>query len=327
MASSFYETIKKYIPVQPDLVQARQYQRKHDFHIAKSDDEKQYIFGWAQVANNEDGSVIEDWQGDIISPEDLEQTAYSYVLDFRDTGERHDPALRKKGKLIESCVFTKEKMRAIGIPDGSIPEGWWAGFHIEDPDAWAKIKSGEYQMFSVEGTGERVPIDDKTVEKSHSAVSFLTTLEKFLKPVKKRLTFKDNVVKYNLSYLSKGNPNHDKKGRFASGGKGTISAIGANKFKIGFKPSNLKTHYAKHKKEYPGLTEKQYADRALELIQKPCKDNIKGYYTKQNRIVRYDVDTEDFVSGHPEKGIATLMNLKNDGGIKRFMYLQKRDKK
>ena len=47
-------------------------------------------------------------------------------------------------------------MSALGIPDGTIPEGWWVGFRVSDPDVWEKVKDGTYKMFSIEGTGERV---------------------------------------------------------------------------------------------------------------------------------------------------------------------------
>ena len=78
--------------------------------ISKQDEDQQIIFGWANVAVKKSGEQIVDWQGDSIDPEELEKAAYEHVLEFRETGERHDPALRSKGRLIESVVFTKEKM-------------------------------------------------------------------------------------------------------------------------------------------------------------------------------------------------------------------------
>lgn len=32
--------------------------------------------------------------------------------------------------LIESMVFTKEKMQLLNIPEGTLPEGWWIGFKV-----------------------------------------------------------------------------------------------------------------------------------------------------------------------------------------------------
>ena len=133
--------------------------------ITKQNEDQQIIFGWANVAVNKSGEQLVDWQGDMIDPEELEKAAYEHVLEFRETGERHDPALRSKGRLIESVVFTKEKMAAMGIPDGTVPEGWWVGYKIDDSDTWSKIKKGEYRMFSIDGSGRRTPIDD-TVSKA-----------------------------------------------------------------------------------------------------------------------------------------------------------------
>ena len=126
-----------------------------NFEVKKSVDDKNQVFGWANVAEDEQGNLLEDYQGDSITSEELEKTAYDYVLKFRDAGERHNPALRKKGKMIESIVFTKEKLQALGLPEDSLPCGWWVGFQITDDNTWEKIKKGEYNMFSIEGTGQR----------------------------------------------------------------------------------------------------------------------------------------------------------------------------
>ena len=131
---------------------------QNQFKICKSDEEKRLVFGWASVSSEENGETVVDLQGDIIEPEDLEETAYNYVLEFRDAGEEHIPSRRKKARMVESCVFTKEKQAVIGIPEGIVPEGWWIGFYVDDDSAWEKVKLGEYQMFSVEGKAIRQPV-------------------------------------------------------------------------------------------------------------------------------------------------------------------------
>lgn len=130
-----------------------------NFSIFKTDDDKRLVFGWASVAITVNGEQLEDRQQDIIDPEDLEEAAYEYVLNFRDTGEEHNPTMRKKGKLVESCVLTAEKQKAMGIPEGSVPVGWWIGFKIEDDTAWERVKSGQYRMFSIEGKANREPVE------------------------------------------------------------------------------------------------------------------------------------------------------------------------
>lgn len=124
------------------------------FKIMKSDDEKMLAFGWASVSMRVDGELIEDWQKDIVEPEELENAAYNYVLLYREGGEMHERG--GAAILIESVVFTEEKMQAMGIPTGTIPVGWWIGFKVLDEGVWEKVKNGTYPMFSVEGTAERI---------------------------------------------------------------------------------------------------------------------------------------------------------------------------
>lgn len=125
--------------------------------VAKLDEDKHLAFGWANVAIRANGDVIEDWQGDVIDPDTLEMAAYNFVELYREGGEMHERG--GAAVLIESIMFTKEKMRALEIPEGTLPEGWWIGFKVTDDDVWEKVKSGEYPMFSIEGEAERVEIE------------------------------------------------------------------------------------------------------------------------------------------------------------------------
>ena len=126
--------------------------------IQKIDDEKRLVFGWANVSIRADGEQIVDRQKDIIDPEDLEDAAYAFVELYGDGGEMHENP--KVAKVVESCIFTPEKCEAIGITQDKLPTGWWIGFHVLDDDVWEKVKSGEYSMFSIAGTGQRVEVDD-----------------------------------------------------------------------------------------------------------------------------------------------------------------------
>lgn len=126
--------------------------------VMKSDDDQHLVFGWANVAIRIDGEQIVDYQEDAIDPEDLEKAAYNYVAEFGTSGEMHRRG--GVGRVVESMIFTKEKAAALGIPEGILPEGWWIGFHITDDEVWEKIKSGEYSMFSIEGTAIREPVEE-----------------------------------------------------------------------------------------------------------------------------------------------------------------------
>lgn len=132
---------------------------KSRFKIMKSDDEKMLAFGWASVSMRMGGEVIEDWQGDIIEPAELEAAAYEYVRLYGEGGEMHERG--GVAVLIESAVFTEEKMEAMGIPAGTLPVGWWIGFKVLDKEVWEKVKDGTYPMFSIEGEAERVEADEE----------------------------------------------------------------------------------------------------------------------------------------------------------------------
>lgn len=206
-----------------------------DFTIAKTEPDKMLVFGWGNVAVDANGTQIEDLQGDMIDPEELERAAYDHVLHFRSAGERHDPALRHKGRLVESCVFTKEKQAAIGIPPGVVPEGWWVGYKIDDQEAWEKIKSGEYRSFSIGGKGERIPVEksrkdyaqypgyNEWLEENIGASSDERKAAKaYYKAARSSRTAKsyDELRKYN--------PYHDSRGRFTSRSAHTTFSPGSN---------------------------------------------------------------------------------------------------
>jgi hypothetical protein len=129
-------------------------------NVAKIAPEKQLVFGWLSVAVDNDGELVEDLHEDAIPPEELEGAAYEFVLIHRNAGEMHERT-QGVGRLVESFCTTPEKLKAMGIPQGTLPDcGWWVGFKVDDPDVWAKIKSGEYAAFSIGGTAMREEADD-----------------------------------------------------------------------------------------------------------------------------------------------------------------------
>lgn len=130
--------------------------------------DQRLVFGWANVALTEDGTPPDDCQGDIIPPEELEAAAYNFVLSHGVANQEHAWGT-ECGWLVESMVFTKEKMDALGIPEGTLPEGWFVGFYVPDPDVYEKVKSGEYNMFSIEGSGRRIPLEVPEPEASPDA--------------------------------------------------------------------------------------------------------------------------------------------------------------
>lgn len=168
---------------------------KSAFQIAKADEDKRLVFGWALVSATSDGEQIIDHQGDIVDQDELEEGAYEYVLNFRDAGEEHISSLRKKARMVESVVFTEEKLQAMGIPQGTVPYGWWIGFYVDDDDTWEKIKDGTYQMFSIEGKAVREPVNEPLTKSEYEP---------------------SETVAKTFTEVLKFNPYHDSLGRFSS---------------------------------------------------------------------------------------------------------------
>lgn len=126
--------------------------------IKKVDVERGWIFGWASVCVTKSGETVVDSQGDVIDVADLEDAAYEYVLTSRDGGEMH--VAKGVSTLIESMVFTPEKIEKLGLPADAIPCGWWVGFAITDEGVLAKARSGEYAAFSIGGSGVREKVEE-----------------------------------------------------------------------------------------------------------------------------------------------------------------------
>lgn len=123
------------------------------YTITKADSDQRLVFGWASISVRMDGETVIDYEGDIVEPDELENAAYNYVLVSRSGGEEHE--VSGVATLIESVVFTPEKIKAMGLAEDSVPVGWWIGFYIHDPEVWERIKDGTLKMFSIEGTAIR----------------------------------------------------------------------------------------------------------------------------------------------------------------------------
>ena len=130
-----------------------------DFTIAKFDNAQQNVFGWAYVSFDKEGNVVVDKSGEFVDDvEELEKTAYHFVLKSRASDNDHTNV--QTGEMIESIVFTPEKIEKMGLPEGSVPLGWWVGFHIDDKDVWSTVESGERSAFSIHGSGTRKEVTE-----------------------------------------------------------------------------------------------------------------------------------------------------------------------
>ena len=124
------------------------------FTVAKLDEDKHEVYGWASVSVKDGDRLLVDYDDEVIEPAELERAAHEYVMESGLANEMH--AGEPVGKLIESLVVTPDKLEAMGLTRKSAPKvGWWIGVKVH-PDSFAKVKTGQYRMFSIEGSADRV---------------------------------------------------------------------------------------------------------------------------------------------------------------------------
>ncbi len=112
--------------------------------IFKMDEEKQLVYGIVLVPN------VEDLQGDIVAPEEIEAAAHDYMLNSQKIYKGHAGAT--DAEVVESYIAP------VDIPMGSqtVPSGSWIMVtRVNDPQIWEMVKKGELTGYSIGGTGER----------------------------------------------------------------------------------------------------------------------------------------------------------------------------
>lgn len=134
--------------------------------FAKVDDEQQLVFGIANMAVTADGELLEDLQGDVIPPAELEKAMYDYVLESRRGDTMHEES--GTAAMVESFIVTPPKLTALlkglgividesGKADVGSFKGTaaWIGYKVTDPATWRAVKSGALRAFSIGGECER----------------------------------------------------------------------------------------------------------------------------------------------------------------------------
>lgn len=124
--------------------------------IVKSVPAKNQVFGWASVVTT-GGAEYTDSEGHSIDLADLEKAAYDSIVTLTQgdaANDTHDSP--PFGRMIESMVYTPEKIEALGLPE-SFQKGWWVGLELP-PDRYASVLSGDRLMFSIEGSAKLEPV-------------------------------------------------------------------------------------------------------------------------------------------------------------------------
>jgi hypothetical protein len=122
------------------------------FEIVEKSAERRQVFGWASVAQDRDGHPVVDLGGDLLPVAELEKAAYGFVKESRQGGEMHEGA--PQHRLIASVVFTEDVQKALKVPPGTLPVGWFVGFEVT-AEAFERVRKGSRLQFSIQGRARR----------------------------------------------------------------------------------------------------------------------------------------------------------------------------
>lgn len=126
--------------------------------IHKVDPDQQVVYGWLYVCADRNGVPVVDHSGETVQISELEKAAVGYALSSRRGGEMHQKM--GVGRLVASVVFTPELKKALGVPAGVLPDGWFVGYKIDDPGTWERVKKGELRMLSIGGRAQRLALKE-----------------------------------------------------------------------------------------------------------------------------------------------------------------------
>jgi hypothetical protein len=120
--------------------------------IEKREDQR-IVLGVALVPD------VEDAQGDIINAEEIAQGAHDFMANYgaqrTHMGIMHK-ATTNKVVILESYIAPVD----LYVNGKTIVEGSWVvKIKVNDGQIWKKVKNGQFQAFSIGGTGKRIPME------------------------------------------------------------------------------------------------------------------------------------------------------------------------
>lgn len=165
--------------------------------IIKTDDDKRLVTGVVYAPG------VVDSQGEFMEAEAIEEAAHEFLAKHRNTDVRHNFIANEGVEIVESAV-AKADYELDGVP---IKKGTWTiTAKVGDDKLWQGIKKGEYNGFSMGGTGirEEVIIDNESVKKENTepvaeeAMGFFAAMKNFFaggeKPVVKADNAKESMI-------------------------------------------------------------------------------------------------------------------------------------
>jgi len=127
----------------------------------KSDDEKQLIYGVVYSPDKLDADQ------EFMTADDIQKSAHGFLSDFRNIDGEHD-FVSNLGTPVESYIAQED----ITIGEKTVTKGSWVLVVKATDEAWADVKAGKFNGFSLAGTTTRkevtveVDADGKTIKGS-----------------------------------------------------------------------------------------------------------------------------------------------------------------
>lgn len=118
-----------------------------DFELLEKNEEKRLVTGIALIPNQIDS------QGDIVSPEQIEIAAHSFLKDSRLIDLQHvEVANPSRATVVESWLAPID----LQIGSKLITKGSWiVTTYIPDDMIWKDVREGKYNGYSIRGLGKR----------------------------------------------------------------------------------------------------------------------------------------------------------------------------
>ena len=136
--------------------------------IGKIGSEEQRLFGgWAYVARMPDGTLVEDYSGDVIDTPEAWNALVKAFLKYALVGREGDLMHSEFGAadLEELFICDAEKRGILGLPEGVLPDGIYVSFKARETPAgerlWKGVKNGTIRALSIVGAGYREDLDDE----------------------------------------------------------------------------------------------------------------------------------------------------------------------
>lgn len=138
--------------------------------ILKTEEEKQLVTG---VVYEPD---VEDSHGDIMTAEEIEKAAYTFMENYQHIDKQHDE-IAGKGTVVENWIAKSD----MTVGEQEVKAGTWLmTVRVDDVETWEEIKKGEVTGFSMGGFGERVEIA-KTDDFTHEDKGLIRKMLDFVK--------------------------------------------------------------------------------------------------------------------------------------------------